>query len=99
MGVRLGQALVSIAAGYFLAEYGWKLFFAIIGVVPLALAAFLGMPSSRSGNIAGVRQRRQQRQQGLHRLRLPRAFTSFEIARFSEFSWDSSPTTMSGTSI
>jgi MFS family permease len=35
MGVRLGQALVSIAAGYLLAEYGWKLFFAIIGVVPL----------------------------------------------------------------
>ena len=35
MGVRIGQALVSIAAGYFLADYGWKLFFVIIGVVPL----------------------------------------------------------------
>ena len=35
MGVRLGQALVSIAAGYFLADYGWKLFFFIIGVIPL----------------------------------------------------------------
>jgi MFS family permease len=50
MGVRLGQALVSIAAGYLLAEYGWKLFFAIIGVVPL-LCSFPGMPFSRSGNI------------------------------------------------
>ncbi len=35
MGVRLGQALVSIAAGYFLAAYGWKLFFGIIGLIPL----------------------------------------------------------------
>jgi len=35
MGVRLGQALVSIAAGYFLAAYGWKMFFMVIGLVPL----------------------------------------------------------------
>jgi len=35
MGVRLGQALVSFAAGYFLAEHGWKFFFVIIGLVPL----------------------------------------------------------------
>lgn len=35
MGVRLGQALVSITAGYLLNAYGWKLFFMLIGLVPL----------------------------------------------------------------
>lgn len=34
-GVRLGQALVSIAAALFLPMYGWKLFFLVIGAIPL----------------------------------------------------------------
>ena len=34
-GVRLGQALVSLAAAAFLPIYGWKLFFLVIGVVSL----------------------------------------------------------------
>ena len=49
MGVRLGQALVSIAAGYLLAEYGWKFFFVIIGVVPLAVADSLECLSQEVG--------------------------------------------------
>jgi ACS family glucarate transporter-like MFS transporter len=35
MGVRLGQALVSFLGGLFLAVYGWKFFFALIGILPL----------------------------------------------------------------
>src|SRR5262245_4185677 len=34
-GVRLGTALSSVAGVYFLARYNWKLFFIIIGLIPL----------------------------------------------------------------
>jgi ACS family glucarate transporter-like MFS transporter len=34
-GVRLGTALSSVAGVYFLARYNWKLFFIIIGLLPL----------------------------------------------------------------
>lgn len=34
-GVRFGAALVNAIGGYFLARYSWKLFFLIIGLVPL----------------------------------------------------------------
>ena len=34
-GVRLGTALISLVGGVFLARYSWKLFFVIIGLLPL----------------------------------------------------------------
>jgi ACS family glucarate transporter-like MFS transporter len=34
-GVRLGTALASVLGTYFLARYNWKLFFIVIGLVPL----------------------------------------------------------------
>src|SRR5258707_34018 len=34
-GVRLGTALISVVGTYFLARYSWKLFFLVIGLVPL----------------------------------------------------------------
>jgi ACS family D-galactonate transporter-like MFS transporter len=34
-GVRVGQALINFLGAYFLARYNWKLFFIVIGLVPL----------------------------------------------------------------
>jgi MFS transporter, ACS family, D-galactonate transporter len=34
-GVRIGQALITYVGAYFLARYDWKLFFVVIGLVPL----------------------------------------------------------------
>ena len=34
-GVRYGQALIAFVGAFFLASYSWKLFFLIIGIVPL----------------------------------------------------------------
>jgi MFS transporter, ACS family, D-galactonate transporter len=34
-GVRIGQALINFVGAYFLARYDWKLFFIVIGLVPL----------------------------------------------------------------
>jgi MFS transporter, ACS family, D-galactonate transporter len=34
-GVRVGQALINFVGAYFLARYDWKLFFIVIGLVPL----------------------------------------------------------------
>jgi MFS transporter, ACS family, D-galactonate transporter len=34
-GVRFGTALVNAIGGFFLARYGWKLFFLVIGILPL----------------------------------------------------------------
>src|SRR6267143_1223188 len=34
-GVRLGTALISVVGTWFLARYNWKLFFIVIGVLPL----------------------------------------------------------------
>jgi ACS family D-galactonate transporter-like MFS transporter len=34
-GVRVGQALINFFGAYFLARYNWKLFFIVIGLVPL----------------------------------------------------------------
>src|SRR4030095_4386321 len=34
-GVRLGTALITLVGGVFLARYSWKLFFVIIGLLPL----------------------------------------------------------------
>jgi MFS family permease len=35
MGVRLGQALIAAAGGFFLAAHGWKAFFLAAGLIPL----------------------------------------------------------------
>jgi MFS transporter, ACS family, D-galactonate transporter len=34
-GVRLGTAAISVVGAYFLARYNWKLFFIVIGLIPL----------------------------------------------------------------
>ena len=58
-GVRLGTALINLIGAYFLARYHWKLFFIVIGLIPLIWllpwSKFLSRWEAPSISVTGVR--------------------------------------------
>jgi ACS family glucarate transporter-like MFS transporter len=59
-GVRIGQALITYVGAYLLARYDWKLFFLVIGLVPLIWllpwTKFLGKWETNAVDADGVKQ-------------------------------------------